>query len=144
MSGNGSVANTFDLAKQIDEGTLKLRATSMVRFQFSFNIGDKPVGIFGIESTAPGHVALIRRWNHETQTLDPTTGLYHLNKGRQFGHIRPETPLFLVEFTPGFHTVSGRVAFRAGTVRELSAIIEGTPPECRFECVELSDLEILG
>lgn len=144
MSDNGTAASPTNLAKEIQEGCLKLRATSMFRFQFSFNVGDHPIGIFGIESNGPSKVALIRRWNRDSAVLDPASGLYHANEGRQFGRIRPESPLFLVEFTPGFYSVISRVAFKAKTIRDLPAMIPGMPADYRFECVELSDLEIIG
>lgn len=144
MSRNGTTAHPTDLAKELREGNLFLRATAAARFNFAFNVGDHPIGVFSIKSIGPGKVALIRRWNRTNQVRDPVTGLYHENNGRQFERIRPESPLFLVEFAPGFDSVLGRVAFRAKTIRSLPVTLPGAPADYRFECAGLSDLEFLG
>lgn len=132
------------LLREILEGQLYLVGTGLVRYNFSFTVGDRPVGIYGIRSYGKKKVRAIRAWNNAKDTRDPVSGLYVPTPGRQFGRINAETPLFLVEFDQGFTRVVDKIAFRAGKVRVKDAEIPSTQPELRFEEIDLEELEVLG
>jgi len=132
-----------DLAQEIKDGKLYLRGDDWARFRFSFSVESYPIGIYAIRSNGPDRIQMLRRWDHQGETFDPISGLTVPFKGRQFFRIKAGLPLFLVEYAQGFHHVLSKVAFKAARVELFDTDVSGAPPDFRFECVEMLDIQIL-
>lgn len=137
------------LIQEILDGRLVLRTDQAYRNTFGFVIHERPVGIFGIWSLGhrPKTLRILRAFNHSDTTLDPFTGLVVPCVGRQFGHIKPGVPVFLLEAGPniGFGSrVVDAVAFTAERVEVNDADFKQGPKHLLFEVADLYDVRILG
>ena len=150
MSGNGTILipsgpGLFpDLAEEITQGKLRLRADTFLRSAFSFSLGNYPIGLFAIQSNGPGDISLLRRWDQEKKTFDPINNLTVMNRGRQFGKLSQGEILFLVEYTTDLAMAVAKVAFKFKRVHTYNAELPGAPDGFRFEGADLFEVEIVG
>ena len=133
------------LAREIKAGELTLRGDSLVRYNFSFSVNERTIGIYAVQCLKAGSISLLRRWDQEREVTDPLTGLIHVNRGREFWRIGRDSILFLVEYGPTFDVVVDKVAFKAHTVGVYGNVeVRGANKEWRFEAVDLLEVEFCG
>jgi hypothetical protein len=137
-----------NLAEQIRDGELALRADSLVRYNFAFVVGTQPIGLFAICSDGAGKLTMVRAWNASEFTRDPFTGLDVPCRGAQFAGVACDVQIsspifFLIEFEQDW-TPSRKVAFKANSASAYFCSLECADPNLKFEALDLARLEILG
>jgi len=137
-----------NLAEQIREGELVLRADSLANFKFAFVAGSQPIGLFAICSDGAGKLTMVRAWNRDEFTVDPFSGLDVPCRGPQFEKVLADVLIspptfFLIEFHQNGDP-SRKVAFKARTASAYYCHIENSDPKLKFEALDLGRLEILG
>ena len=136
------------LREEIAEGKLFLRGDLPKRYRFSFSFQETPIGVYGVRSVGPFCLELSRAYNNTLRaTLDPSTGLYTPQMGRLFGCLRPNLPMFLVEFEElsTVFTVRDRVAFVCKRLQFSERVLPREKgKDLNLEVVTLKGLEFCG